>query len=58
MGKDAGAGKATLVSLMGVEDARREAQRIAERAAAALESYGPAAEALRRLPAFLVERDA
>ncbi len=58
VGKDAQAGKATLVSLMGVDGARREALRIAERAAAVLEPYGAAAEALRRLPAFLVERDA
>ena len=58
VGKDAEAGKATLVSLMGVEGARREALRIAGRAAAVLEPYGTPAEALRRLPAFLVERDA
>ncbi|WP_174301859.1 polyprenyl synthetase family protein [Caulobacter sp. S45] len=58
VGKDADAGKATLVSLMGVDGARREALRIAERAAAVLQPYGPAAEAMRRLPAFLVERDA
>ena len=58
VGKDAEAGKATLVSLMGVQGARREAQRIAERAAAVLSPYGLQAEALRRLPAFLVERDA
>ncbi len=58
VGKDAEAGKATLVSLMGVEGARREALRIAERAAAALEPYGGRADALRRLPAFLVDRDA
>ncbi len=58
VGKDAEAGKATLVSLMGVEGARREALRIAERAAAMLEPYGAPAEALRRLPAYLVERDA
>ena len=58
VGKDAEAGKATFVSLMGVEGARREALRIAERAASAVEPYGPAAEVLRRFPAFLVQRDA
>ena len=58
VGKDAGAGKATLVSLMGVDGARREALRIAARAAEALSAYGPEADALRRLPAHLVERDA
>ncbi len=58
VGKDAEAGKATLVSLMGVDGARREALRIADRAAAVLDPYGAPAEALRRLPAYLVERDA
>ena len=58
VGKDAGAGKATLVSLMGVDGARAEALRIAERAAAALGPYGGAADRLRRLPAHLVDRDA
>ena len=58
VGKDAEAGKATMVSLMGVQGARREADRIAERAAATLSPYGVQAEALRRLPAFLVDRDA
>ena len=57
VGKDAEAGKATFVSLMGVEGARREARRIAERAAAALQPYGASAEVLRRFPAFLVERE-
>jgi farnesyl diphosphate synthase len=58
VGKDADAGKATFVSLLGVDGARREALRIADRAAAALHSYGPEAEILRRFPAFLVQRDA
>ena len=58
VGKDAEAGKATFVSLMGVDGARREALRIAERAAAALDPYDARADVLRRFPAFLVERDA
>jgi farnesyl diphosphate synthase len=58
VGKDADAGKATLVSLMGIEGARREALRIAERASATLEGYGAPAEVLRAFPRFLVERDA
>jgi farnesyl diphosphate synthase len=57
VGKDAQAGKATLVSLHGIEGARREARRIAERAAETLAGYGAAAEPLRRLPAYLVERE-
>jgi farnesyl diphosphate synthase len=58
VGKDADAGKATFVSLLGVEGARREALRIAQRASAALDVYGEEAEVLQRFPAFLVERDA
>jgi farnesyl diphosphate synthase len=58
VGKDAEAGKATFVSRMGVEGARREAMRIADRAAQALSTYGEQADVLRRFPAFLVERDA
>ena len=58
VGKDAEAGKATFVSLLGVDGARREALRIAERAASTLEPYGAVAEVLRRFPAFLVQRDA
>ncbi len=58
VGKDADAGKATLVSLLGVEGARREALTIAERAASSLSGYGPAADALRHLPAYLVHREA
>ena len=57
VGKDAEAGKATLVSLHGIDGARREARRIAERAAETLAGYGAVAEPLRRLPAYLVERE-
>ena len=57
VGKDADAGKATLVSLMGVDGARTEALRIAERAASVLAPYGSPADRLRRLPAFLVDRE-
>ena len=58
VGKDAEAGKATLVSIMGIEGARAEALRVAARAADALAPYGAEAEVLRALPVFLVERDA
>jgi farnesyl diphosphate synthase len=56
VGKDAAQGKATLVSLMGVDGARREAKRLAERAATALSPYGRAADELRQLPFFLLDR--
>jgi farnesyl diphosphate synthase len=56
VGKDQDRGKATLVSLHGIDGARSEAARIAERAAESLSAYGSAAEALRRLPFFLLDR--
>jgi farnesyl diphosphate synthase len=56
VGKDAAMGKATLVSLWGVEGAQREARRLAERASATLERFGPQAQALRALPFFLLDR--
>ena len=56
VGKDQEQGKATLISLYGVERARTEARRLAEQAAAVLSSYGPLAEELRALPFFLLDR--
>ena len=56
VGKDEAQGKATLVSLWGVEGARAEALRLAERASAGLESYGKAADLLRGLPFYLLDR--
>ena len=58
VGKDAEAGKATLVSILGVDGARAEALRVAERAAEALAPYGADADVLRAFPAYLVQRDA
>jgi farnesyl diphosphate synthase len=56
VGKDAAQGKATLVSLMGVDGARREAETLAQRAADGLSPYGRAADELRQLPFFLLDR--
>lgn len=56
VGKDQEAGKATLVSLLGVDKARDEAGRLARQAAEALSPYGPAADDLRVLPFFLLDR--
>jgi farnesyl diphosphate synthase len=58
VGKDAEQGKATLVSIYGVEGARREAKAIADRAVATLASYDGRADALRALMPYLLGRDA
>ncbi len=47
VGKDAAAGKATFVSTMGADGARREACALIDRAQTRLEPFGPAAETLR-----------
>jgi farnesyl diphosphate synthase len=57
VGKDQDQGKATLVSLWGVDAARSKAQVLARRAAKTLAPYGPTAAALQALPAFLLDRD-
>ena len=57
-GKDAAAGKATFVSLLGVDRARTQAMAIAEQAAGHLESFGDKAAVLRQLAQFVVERRA
>jgi farnesyl diphosphate synthase len=56
VGKDAAAGKATLVSLWGVERAQAEAERLAQRASAAISGSGEAARLLRALPFYLIDR--
>ena len=55
-GKDAG--KATLVSLMGVEAAKAELVQLEAEAFAALQPFGARAEVLREAAAFVVRRDA
>ena len=57
VGKDAEQGKATLVSLLGVDGARAEAEKLARRAAATLAPYGNRAPELCALPLFLLDRD-
>jgi farnesyl diphosphate synthase len=56
VGKDQDAGKATLVSIYGVDGARAECVRLAESAAQAVSGYGAKAERLAALPAFLLDR--
>jgi farnesyl diphosphate synthase len=55
-GKDAAAGKATLVGLLGVERARIHAERLAAQAARHLDSFTEAADLLRQLAAYTVNR--
>jgi len=55
--KDEDKGKATLVSIYGIERARAEAERLAKAAAQGLASYGPAAARLRALPLSLLDRE-
>jgi farnesyl diphosphate synthase len=55
-GKDAAAGKATMVSILGVDLARAHADMLARQAAAHLDGFGDRAAALRALTAFVVAR--
>ena len=56
--KDAGRGKATFVSLLGLEGARARADALVEEACDALSPYGARAEALREAARFVVARRA
>ncbi|MDA8248837.1 MAG: polyprenyl synthetase family protein, partial [Rhodospirillales bacterium] len=55
-GKDAAAGKATLVAVLGAERARAQADLLAAQAARHLDSFGERAGLLRELAAFVVAR--
>jgi farnesyl diphosphate synthase len=57
VGKDEDQGKATLISIYGVEGARAEAQKLARRAERRLSGFGPKAGLLRVLPYRLIDRD-
>lgn len=56
-GKDAAAGKATFVSLLGVDGAKRRAQTLVQSACDALNPYGGAADCLRQAACFVIARD-
>jgi farnesyl diphosphate synthase len=56
--KDENQGKATLVSIMGVDGARAEAFKLARSAGDRLAPYGAKAARLRELPLFLLDREA
>ena len=55
-GKDAAQGKATMVSILGLERARAQAELLAGQAAGHLESFGARADLLRALARFTVTR--
>ncbi len=55
-GKDEASGKATFVSLLGVERAAAQARTLADQAAGHLAGFGPEADRLRALARFTVER--
>lgn len=57
VGKDANAGKATFVSLLGLEGAKSRASALVEEACAALSPYGTRAEPLRELARFVISRE-
>lgn len=56
VGKDAAAGKATFVSILGVERARAQAKLLAQQAAEHLSVFGELAGPLRAAASFVVER--
>ncbi len=55
--KDEDAGKATFVSLLGLEGAKRRAQELADQACAALAPYGAAGDTLKDAARFVISRD-
>ncbi|MGF1549426.1 MAG: polyprenyl synthetase family protein [Sphingomonadaceae bacterium] len=55
--KDADAGKATFVSLLGVERARRQANMLIEQAIDHISGFGEEADMLRAIARYAVERD-
>ncbi|WP_425093848.1 polyprenyl synthetase family protein [Tropicimonas sp. S265A] len=55
--KDADAGKATFVSLLGLDGARARAEALVAEAEEALAPYGPEAQTLRELARFVIARD-
>ena len=56
VGKDAGRGKATFVSLLGLDAARARAGALVDEACAALSPYGTGADALREAARFVISR--
>lgn len=57
VGKDAEAGKATFVSALGVDGARREARQVTDRALSRLDAFGNRADELRSVAEFVLARN-
>jgi farnesyl diphosphate synthase len=57
LGKDAEAGKATFVSIMGIDRARDQARQLVEQAVGHLASFGDEADLLRAIAFYVLERD-
>lgn len=57
LNKDADAGKATFVSLLGLDAAKTRAAELVEQASDALSPYGAEGETLRQAAAFVISRD-
>jgi len=55
-GKDAAAGKATLVGLLGLERAKLHAERLVDQARVHLDSFGESADLLRDLASYTTQR--
>ena len=55
--KDQDAGKATFLSLLGVEPAREQCRMLVAQAIEHLRDYGPEADLLRAIASYVVERD-
>ncbi|RLK03514.1 polyprenyl synthetase family protein [Ruegeria conchae] len=55
--KDAEAGKATFVSLLGLDAAKSRAAELVDQACAALDEYGSKAETLKQAARFVIARD-
>ncbi len=56
-GKDSGAGKATLVAALGLDEARAELERLEGEAIASLEKFGDSAHTLREAATFVSRRE-
>ncbi|MCH8926414.1 MAG: polyprenyl synthetase family protein, partial [Proteobacteria bacterium] len=56
VGKDAAAGKATFVSILGPEQARVQAEMLADQAVQHLDLFEENADLLRQVAGFVVER--
>jgi len=57
VGKDGDAGKATFVSLLGLERSKKQAEMLIDQAIAHLHPFGPEADLLRAIARFAIERD-